>query len=423
MDLYRKYRVYKDDSITLLSKERFYTKAMSKTLKSILSSDTIRGDLIDLPNAISVIDNFSIEYYLSSSYDCQLFVDYLTRKPKIKFQHSVNYLRSFIKGMLVDCKVSGTLDIALTTQVRGYFQADNGKITSRLIQLSGKPKKSKPDKYPSRIKFKSDKELCSYIEKNLLKGFNSLEGFSDKVNHLHSLRVTEGYNNSLFDLTSHEIGYFDTKVELEVIVISYLKRLKHEEYVSEDELSIASLTIDFSLNTGDFSIKESKKLSNDFLTPQLVKTCLGEKTYLEQGEGIVKRINSTSRSEVGWGYNPNFMHYLKAIIKVEASRRVLGEYYVEALELLLEDRNAFEQKYLSNPVDIYDFYKGLSSVYRNLATGPKGLFFVKQLKRKEDNFTSEEVREALKYIRNTDKEFKKERQLLKRSASGIGIRI
>ena len=89
----------------------------------------------------------------------------------------------------------------------------------------------------------------------------------------------------------------------------------------------------------------------------------------------------------------------------------------------MKDKEAFESKYLSNEVDIYNFYYNLQNCYSSFATTSSGLFKVRDLNETEEDFSEDTIRQALKIVNSHEDSYKKEIKGLRKSAKGTNVKI
>lgn len=176
---------------------------------------------------------------------------------------------------------------------------------------------------------------------------------------------------------------------------------------------------------GSYTILDVSPIEYNYLRPSVIEKYFG-KPLLIQEEGVFIVATTSWVRKIQYQLFDTFVRSIVSRIKLESVRNLLGEFLTEAFELLVKDKQAFEEKYLSSLESTYNFYTLLTKNYKTLSTyHPKkqGLFRVVKLEEKKEDFSEDDIRNALRYIESSSKGFVSEIQELRKSAKGTGVRI
>lgn len=328
--------------------------------------------------------------------------------------------------MLTCCKVEGTLMLYKSKFVRHTFTyKENSFLKEDVSRLTIKDDEYSPGKSLPLVR--APKKVQDLLNKELDSLFTSWAETKDKSNDVYLKVLSKSFSDdvtlSFFKVTDSSVRM--VKPCICSVVVACVEGYAENKVISENSIKFKRLTFSYSTNAKSFTLESSTLITKDDApTFKLNKTHPDFKVVSMSEDGnVICRGYNRKPSLVSWSYSSGFLNRLKRTINVPAVRNKLGKFYCEAFDLLMKDKEAFESKYLSNEVDIYNFYYNLQNCYSSFATTSSGMFKVRDLNETEEDFSKDTIRQALKIVNSHEDSYKKEIRGLRKSAKGTKVKI
>lgn len=427
-EFYELYNKGQNKEFKVISWQVFDLSATRKGYLDFLETGLANGKMSELFTAIRLYRNFTLKGYMSSSYECQVFLDYLTdvRYKQPAGKYSREYYLSQTNLMLTRCKVEGTLMLYKSKFVRHTFTyKENSFLKEDVAKLT-----LKDDEYSSGKSLplvRAPKKVQDLLNKELDSLFTSWVETKDKSNDVYLKVLSKSFSDdvylSFFKVTDSSVKII--KPCICSVVVACVEGYAENKVISENSIKFKRLTFSYSTNTNSFTLESSTLISKEEApTFKLNKTHPDFKVVsMSENGNVICRGYNRKPSLVSWSYSSGFLNRLKRTINVPAVRDKLGKFYCEAFDLLMKNKEAFESKYLSNEVDIYNFYYNLQNCYSSFATTSSGMFKVRDLNETEEDFSEDTIRQALKIVNSHEDSYKKEIKGLRKSAKGTNVKI
>ena len=428
LEFYDSYQKEQRLNLEVLSRQVFDLSATRKGYLEFLESGLAKGDMVELFAAISLYRNFTLRGYVSSSYECQVFLDYLTdvRYKQPAGKYSREYYLSRTNLMLSRCKVEGTFILYRSKFVRHTFTyKENSFLREDVAKLTSHDNEYGSGKALPLVR--APKKVQDLLSRELSSLFTSWSETKDKSKDVYLRVLSQSFSEDV-DISFFKVTDSSVKIVKPCIcnlVVACIKGYAENKVISENSIKFKQLTFSYSKNTKSFTLESSTLISKEEApTFKLSKTHPDFKVVsMSENGNVICRSYNRKPLLVSWSYSTGFFNRLKRTINVPAVRNKLGKFYCEAFDLLMKDKEAFESKYLSNEVDIYNFYYNLQNCYSSFATTNSGLFKVRDLNETEEDFSEDTIRQALKIVNSHEDNYKKEIKDLRKSAKGTNVNI
>lgn len=424
-DLYNKGR---NKDFEVLSCQVFDLTATRKGYLEFLEIGLASGKMSELFAAICLYKDFTLKGYMSSSYECQVFLDYLTdsRYKQPAGSYSREHYLSQTNLMLTRCKVEGKLVLYKNKYVRHTFTYNgNSFLKEDISRLTTKDNESSLGKSLPLVC--APKKVQDLLNKELGALFTTWSETKDNSNTFYLKVISKSFSREV------DLSFFkeaDSSIEIVKpcvcnFVVACIEESTETKVISESSVKFKSLSFSYNMNTKSLILESSSFITKDEISNFKLNNTLKDFKVVSMSEngGVICRSYNQKPSIVSWSYSPGFLRKVKVIINNPAVRNKLGKFYSEAFDLLIKDRVAFESKYLSNEVDIYNFYYGLLDCYSSLATTSSGMFKVRDLRETNEDFSEDTIREAFKIVNSKEDLYKKEIKDLRESAKGTNVKI
>lgn len=428
LEFYESYQKKQYLNFEVLSWQVFDLSATRKGYLEFLETGLANGKMLELFTAIRLYRNFTLKGYMSSSYECQVFLDYLTdvRYKQPAGKYSREYYLSLTNLMLTRCKVEGTLMLYKSKFIRHTFTyKENSFLREDISKLT-----YQDDKYGSGKSLplvRAPKKVQDLLNKELDSLFTSWAETKDKSNDVYLKVLSKSFSDDV-DLSFFKVTDSYVKIAKPCIcslVVACAEGYAENKVISENSIKFKQLAFSYSTNTKSFTLESITLIPKDEAPKfKLNKTHPDFKVVsMSENGNVICRGYNRKPLLVSWSYSSGFLNRLKRTIKVPAVRNKLGKFYCDAFDLLMQDKEAFESKYLSNEVDIYNFYYNLQNCYSSFATTSSGMFKVRDLNETEEDFSEDTIRQALKIVNSHEDSYKKEIKGLWKSAKGTNVKI
>lgn len=428
LEFYELYKNRKFNEFEVLSSQVFDFTASRKGYLEFLETGLVKGKMSELFTAISLYRDFSLKGYMSSSYECQVFLDYLTdeRYKEPAGNRSRGDYLNVARLMLMRCEVEGTLMLYKSKFVRHDFTYKEGSfLDEKVVRFTSKDNKTGSGK--SLPLLSAPRKLQDLVNKKLNTLFTVWSETKDKSNTFYLRVLSKSFSNDV------DLSFFkSTDSSVRIVkncdcnfVVACIESYSETKVISESSVNFKRLTFTYSKNTDTLNLTGSLPLAKeDAPSFKLNSTSKDFKIVsMSENGSVICRSYNRKPLLVSWSYSSGFITRLKRTINVPAVRNKLGKFYCEAFDLLMKNKEAFESKYLSNEVDIYNFYYGLLDCYSSFATTNSGMFKVRDLKETEEDFSEDTIRQAIKVVNSQSDSRKKELKEIKKSAKGTNVRI
>lgn len=422
----------------------FHLKATNYSYLSFLEKGYVAGDLSELYSAVALYRKFSLKGYLSSSYFCQLFFDYLTSEESLnspKGTSTERYLKN-TSIMLEKCRVEGVLSFL---KGKKKYTLSYSKDDGLQEELYIAPTKLLKKEYSSKeyldsvsvedferltIPLVSDvtKKIKDAVSKKLDSLFTEWSESSNFDDSLY-LKVLEHKFLEQITVDYFEIDNSNVKVNKPFtckFTVAYANKMVAEtNVIPKGSIRVRVLEFLYSTDKGSLVLKDCHDVPTSELQGINLEFTLPNYTVVSfsDSSSVIFKKRNLKPAMLSWSYSPGFLRRVKNTINVPAVRNKLGKFYCDAFDLLMKDKEAFESKYLSNEVDIYNFYYNLLECYSSFAITNSGLFKVADLKGTDEDFSEDTIRQALKIVNSHEESYKKELKGLRKTAKGTNVKI
>lgn len=405
----------------------YYLNHCSRYMLDVLERGKCVGDLRRLPRAAKLVKDFSLKKYIGMTYDSQVVVDLLTSfdLPKITEESKTEDKVEFIKRIVQKANLSGNMEVQLSSSSFVKFDCRNGEV----IFTHYTDRKLEEYRAKERLLLSTHTSLTTKDFDIVKEKFPSVYKKASGCSNLVVLR--SDYKICRFDGVEPFFDYFTKKRAPYKKAIGGYSLILDLSGVEEKEdcivgNNIKALVVSHLSNprADSYTILDVSPIEYNYLRPSVIEKHLGKPLLVQEEDGLIVATPQGLR-KVRYQLYDTFVRSLVSRMKLESVRNKLGDFLTEAFELLIKDRQAFEDKYLSSPESIYRFYTMLNENYITLSIAypQKSLFGVVRLEGKKEDFSEDDIRNAFKYIDSSSKEFLSEIQKLRKSAKGTGVKI